>query len=394
MSVRVTQEEPVATTMKESLQLLLVEDSPEDTFIIRRYLEHSDLTYNLTCVQTAEEAHDLITRAVFDCILLDYQLPEYDGIELLRFIRSSIQRPSAVIFITGGGSEQRAVEVMKAGAEDYIVKNTLSPLRLQSAIQQAVENVTLRAKIQQQNLELENYAAELKRSNESLNHFAYVASHDMQEPLRMIRSYMQLLDKRYGAQLDQDAKEFIGYAVDGAARLSKFLDELLNYSRVNNNKIVKRPVHTADLIQQLLGDLHPLIERTHANIEVGDLGDVQGDQNLLWQLFQNLLTNAIKFRNNTDSHITIGATDAPTETIFWVKDNGIGIREKDYDQVFVMFRKLNNKKYEGTGIGLATCKSIVEKHGGRIWFESVFGKGTTFYFTVPSNSASVKSDST
>lgn len=369
--------------MPDKLSLLLAEDSPEDAFAIRRYLEQSELDYELLYVETSEEAQHIIEGRSFDCILLDYQLPGYDGIQLLKFIRTHMKTPVAIIILTGSGNEQTAVEVMKAGAEDYIVKNTLSSQRLQTAIQQAIQTVNYRATIDQQNTELKAFAAELKRSNESLRHFAYVASHDMREPLRTILSYLQLLDRRYSDQLDNDAKEFIGFAVDGAKRLTSFLEELLNFSRINNTKLQPARVNTRALIDRLLGDLAPLIEQTGAQVVVGDLGEVKGNENLLWQLFQNLLTNAIKFRREALPLITIGSEHHPDETVFWIKDNGIGIQAKDFDQIFVMFHQLNYKKFEGTGIGLATCKAIVERHSGRIWFESTFGEGTTFYFTIP-----------
>jgi signal transduction histidine kinase len=370
--------------MTETFRILLVEDNAEDIFVMRRYLRQSGIKYDLLLVETVEAAMSTLLDQPFDCVLLDYQLPDNDGIELLKFIRSSIHSPTAVMLITGSGSEELAVDVMKSGAQDYINKHTLSPLRLQKSISQAIQTVRLQATVEQQNLDLKNFAAELKRSNDSLNHFAYVASHDMRQPLRMIISYLQLLELRYGEQFDSDAKEFIAYAADGANRLNKFIDLLLLYSRVSTAKLNISIVNINKLLTMLLRDLDPLIQEAQADIEVGELPPIHGDETLIWQLFQNLLTNAIKFKRGEKPRIIVNGKRSDNEAVYSVKDNGMGIRTEDFDHIFVMFKRLDNAQdVQGTGIGLATCKSIVERHDGRIWFESTYGVGTTFYFALP-----------
>ncbi|MBA3873989.1 MAG: response regulator [Anaerolineae bacterium] len=313
--------------MQAIVRILLIEDSPEDAYTVRRYLEQSALTHNVTWVENVDDARALIKQNIFDCVLLDYQLPGYDGIELLKLVMTSMQEPIAVIVITGGGNEQRAVDVMRAGAQDYIVKNALSSNRLESAITQAMNTVELMRTIEQQNLELKNSATELKRSNEALHQFAYVASHDMREPLRMIKSYLQLLEKRYAPQLDQDAKEFIGFAVDGAERLDGFIVGLLNFSRVNNNPLKLKSINTNRLIEKVVHDLKPLLEETQTLIDIHDLPPIEGDENLLWQVFQNLLANAIKFRQSEGAKVTVGFHTVVSETVFWVQDHGIGIKK-------------------------------------------------------------------
>lgn len=370
--------------MSEILQLLLVEDSPEDAFAIQRYLKQSNLEYQLLHTGTSEEARNIILARKFDCILMDYQLPDYDGIEMLRFVRSTISHPVAVLILTGSGNERTAVEAMKSGADDYVAKGELSPLRLQNAITQAIKSVKLKAEVDRQNLELANYATELQRSNEALQRFAYVASHDMRQPLRMISSYLKLLEQRYASSLDEDAREFIGFASTGAKQLNQLLEDLLRYAQVNNNALRIEEVDTEHLVATVLQGLTVSLDEAGAEVRTTSYPSVYADRTLLWQLFQNLVTNAIKFRGSEKPVITIGCESRSHDVLFWVQDNGIGISPDDFNQIFVMFRRLNPQdRFEGTGIGLAICKSIVDRHGGKIWFESSYGQGTTFFFTLP-----------
>jgi len=227
-------------------------------------------------------------------------------------------------------------------------------------------------------------ARELARSNQELEQFAYVASHDLQEPLRMIASYVQLLVKRYGDKLDGEAKEFIGYVVNGVSRMQILINDLLAYSRVGTHGKAFEPVDCEAVLKQALDSLQLTIRETGAQINQGHLPTVMGDSIQLGQLLQNLLGNAIKFRGKLPPHIHIEAKQNETEWLFAIRDNGIGIESKYFEQIFVIFRRLHSsEQYPGTGIGLAFCKKIVEKHGGRIWVESTPGKGTTFFFTLP-----------
>lgn len=225
---------------------------------------------------------------------------------------------------------------------------------------------------------------DLKRSNAELEQFAYVASHDLQEPLRMIVSYMQLLDKKYHGQLDADAHEYIAFAVAGAKRMQALINDLLTYSRVGTAAARLQPTDSAAVARTALRSLRVAIEDSHADIRYGELPMVLGDAAQLTQLFQNLIGNAIKFRGDRTPVIVVSAeADGP----FWrfsIQDNGIGISREYFDRIFVMFQRLHSRgAYEGTGIGLAICKKIVERHGGRIWVESEPGQGSVFSFTLP-----------
>ena len=224
----------------------------------------------------------------------------------------------------------------------------------------------------------------LERSNKDLEQFAYVASHDLQEPLRMIGSYVQLLAQRYKGKLDADADDFIGYAVDGANRMQKIIIDLLAYSRVGTHGNPFEPVDSEFVLLQTLKNLQIAIEETNAVITYDPLPTVIADTTQLSQLFQNLIGNAIRFRSQQQPQIHISAKQNEYEWIFSVRDNGMGIDQQYSERIFVIFQRLHDRaEYPGTGIGLAICKRIVERHSGQIWVESEEGQGSVFYFTIP-----------
>jgi PAS domain S-box-containing protein len=231
---------------------------------------------------------------------------------------------------------------------------------------------------------LRETADELARSNQDLEQFAYVASHDLQEPLRMVTSYMGLLKQRYADKLDPTADEFIGYAVDGAKRMSQLISDLLAYSRVGTRGGEPRPTDCREVMAHVLETLRFAIEDNQTVVTHDPLPTVHGDATQLRQLFQNLISNAIKFRREEPPRIHVGARSAEGMWEFAVRDNGIGMDQRHSDRIFRMFQRLHTRdKYPGTGIGLAICRKIVERHGGRIWVESEPGTGSTFYFTLP-----------
>ena len=231
---------------------------------------------------------------------------------------------------------------------------------------------------------LEHRTIDLKRSNEELEQFAYVASHDLQEPLRMVASYTQLLANRYKGKLDQDAQDFINYAVDGAKRMQVLINDLLNYSRVGMRGKDFAPTDCFALLGQVINNLRKAIEENCAIITNDDLPTIMADDSQIAQLFQNLIVNAIKYRGKKEPLLHISSKKVGDFWEFSFKDNGIGIDPKYKDAIFVIFKRLHaREEYSGTGIGLAICKKIVERHKGKIWLKSEPGKGSTFYFTIP-----------
>ena len=225
---------------------------------------------------------------------------------------------------------------------------------------------------------------ELNRSNEELGQFAYIASHDLQEPLRMVASYTQLLSRRYKGKLDADADEFIAYAVDGASRMQRLIQDLLTYSRVGTKGIKLADTSSEKALMHALANLHGAIEDSAAVVTHDSLPDVMADEVQLTQLFQNLVGNGIKYHGTEVPHVHISvARQGAKKWLFSVKDNGLGIDKQYFKRIFGMFQRLHKREeFAGTGIGLAICKKIVERHGGHISVESQPGQGSTFRFAL------------
>lgn len=245
--------------------------------------------------------------------------------------------------------------------------------------------------IKEQERRLQTIADELTRSNQDLESFAHVVSHDLQEPLRLISWYLTLLNQRFGNQLELVGQQYIDYASAGARRMSELIRDLLAYSRVNNGEL-DRNVDLNDVVSTVLTNLKPMISESGAEIRSEELPRVYADPLQLSQVFQNLIGNAIKFRGSDSPRIEIGCKKQEKCLEFWVKDNGIGIPREAFDRIFVVFQRLHpREKYPGTGVGLAICKRIIERHGGRMWVESIYGKGSTFRFTLPASKSTVQS---
>ncbi|MDR3492442.1 MAG: ATP-binding protein [Gammaproteobacteria bacterium] len=243
----------------------------------------------------------------------------------------------------------------------------------------AARDVTARKRAEEK---ANQYATKLEESNKALQQFAYIASHDLQEPLRVISSYLQLIALRYKGKLDNDADDFIEFALSGAARLQRMIEDLLAYSRVQTQGKPFETVNCENVLQQTLDNLQIAINESNTTITHDPLPIVTGDEAQLIQVFQNLIKNSIKFHGIDKPKIHISAVHKEKEWLFSVRDNGIGIDPKFKDQMFIMFKRFNTTDYPGSGMGLAVCKRIIERHNGKIWVESELGKGSTFYFTL------------
>jgi PAS domain S-box-containing protein len=251
-------------------------------------------------------------------------------------------------------------------------------------IGQFIARLQAEAALRDANDELERQARELMRSNAELQQFAYVASHDLQEPLRMISSYTQLLLRRYGDRFDQEAREFMDFVVDGAARMKQLIEDILAYSRVGTRTRELRTVVSETALNKAVVNLRASIEGSGAAVTHDALPQVAADEVQLVQLFQNLIGNALKFKGEEAPRIHVSAAAQPDAWEFAVRDNGIGIEPQYFERIFMVFQRLHSKgEYPGTGIGLAICKKVVDRHGGHIRVESRPGEGSTFFFTLP-----------
>ena len=272
--------------------------------------------------------------------------------------------------------------VRRDGSE-FPVEISLSPLETEAGpvVLSSIRDVSERKRVE---WALAQQAKELERSNGELEQFAYIASHDLQEPLRMVSSFVQLLAEDFKGKLGPDADEYIGFAVDGASRMQQLIRELLEYSRVGRDKLDVETVDVKALVAEIAKDLEPTIREARAEIHCGRLPKVRGNARELRQLLLNLLSNAIKFRGDRPAKVQVRAAADGSMWRFTVRDHGIGIAAAHYDRIFGIFQRLHARsQYPGTGIGLAICKKIVERHGGRMGVESKIGDGSTFWFTLP-----------
>ena len=356
------------------IRVLVVDDNAFDCELMLHALKGGSFQTESDLVQTADEFVDKIRRNRYEIILADYSLPQWNGMETVKLLRQEgLDIP--VVLVSGALGELKAVECIKQGAADYVLKDHLA--RLPQSVRRAIEEKDLRE-------ENRRTQEELARSNRDLEQFAYVASHDLQEPLRMVATYTQLLAERYQGKLDENADKYIRYAVDGALRMQTLVKDLLAFSRVGR---LGQPAQETDcnlVVRSVMANLQAVIQETGARIRCHALPTLFADQTELLQLFQNLIGNAIKFRGAESPEVRISAKKKNKEWLFCVEDNGIGIAPEHVEDVFVIFKRLHTREeYAGSGIGLAICKKIVEHNHGAIWVESKPGQGSTFRFTWP-----------
>jgi signal transduction histidine kinase len=375
--------------------ILVVDDLPANLEAAARFLTHHGYR-----VAVAQDGEDAIERAALvhpDLILLDVMMPGLDGFETCRRLKSSAASSHVpVIFMTALAETPDKLTGFSVGAVDYVTKpldvaEVIARMRLHLTLHQLQRRVEARnASLREEIAAHERTQAALQRSNSELEQLAYVASHDLQEPLRMIASYLQLVEERYQDRLDDDGREFIGYAVDGAKRLQKLINDLLHYSRLVSKERPLQQTECAEVLQLALRNLHVAIQESQASVTHDELPAVAADQTQLVQLFQNLIGNAIKFRNGPGPRVHVGVRREGDGWQFSISDDGIGIAPAHFERVFVLFQRLHSRsRYDGTGIGLTLCKKIVERHGGRIWVSSLPGEGTTFHFTLASQGNSL-----
>lgn len=417
--------------------ILVVDDTPENLRLLSTMLTHRG--YAPRCVINGQMALRACNSNPPDLILLDIMMPEMNGYEVCQHLKSEPKtREIPVIFISAKDEVFDKVNAFAVGGVDYISKPfqfeevlarieshlTLRNLQKQlkeqnvllqeeissrlavektldeknQVLQQEISNrCAVEKALQEQNLLLQQEISnrqraesallksnqELARSNAELEQFAYVASHDLQAPLATIASYAQLLEKRYKDQLDSQASKFIGNIVHGCTRMQTLIDDLLEYSRVGRSQKPFQIIDCNHVIQQVIANLQGAIRNNQAVVTYTELPAVMGDISQLVQLFQNLVSNAIKYRQDESPTVYINAYKQENNWLFSISDNGIGIASQYQERIFQIFQRLHTQKeYSGTGIGLAICQKIVERHGGSIWVDSEPGQGSTFHFTL------------
>jgi signal transduction histidine kinase len=371
----------VSTQIKQKLELLIIEDSVADSELILRELRRTGFDTSCHVVQTASDFQARLKEALPDIILADYNLGQWRGMDALEMLRQN-RLDIPLILVSGTLGDETAVECIKQGATDYVLKDKLG--RLPSAIHRALQEKRLRFERREAEETLANKVEELARSNRDLEQFAYVASHDLQEPLRMVAAYTQLLGERYRGKLDELADKYIHYAIDGATRMQGLIHDLLRFSRVGREEMVFQSTDCNAVVEQALKNLQVSIDESGATVTYPRLPTLMANGPQLEQVFQNLIGNAIKFRNGAILVIEIAAEWRNGDWIFSVSDNGIGIAPEHSEVIFSIFQRLHTRaEYSGNGIGLSICKKIVEQHGGKIWLGNHSGSGCTFNFSIP-----------
>jgi signal transduction histidine kinase len=373
----------------EARTVLIIDDMPANLGVLTGHLERQG--FIAVVAQGGEEGMERAAYVRPDLILLDVMMPELDGFETCRRLKANpLTADIPVIFMTALTETSDKLTGFAAGAVDYVTK-PLNGAEVLARIGTHLALYGLRRQLATRNEQLqreiaarEETQAALQRSNTELEQLAYVASHDMQEPLRMVASYLQLIAQRYRGRLDADADEFIGYAVDGAKRMQALINDLLEYSRVGTKARPFEPTDCAKVVADALANLRIAVKESGAEVTHDALPVVMGDSRQLLQLFQNLIGNALKFRREAPPRIHVGVAAQDDCWRFSVSDNGIGIAAEYHERIFVLFQRLHGRgDYPGTGIGLAVCKRIVDRHGGRISVQSAPGAGSTFHFTIP-----------
>jgi signal transduction histidine kinase len=374
-------ESPNNGNSNQRLHVLLIEDAPADAEIEIAELRHGGFDVTADVVDTGDQVRAHLEKNSYDVILADYSLPNFRCMDTLDIL-SEKNLTIPMILVTGALNSETAVECVKQGAVDYVLKDNLG--RLVHCVRRAIEDTRLRQESTRAQEQLAHKVEELARSNCDLEQFAYVASHDLQEPLRMVAAYTQLLAERYRGKLDTTADRYIGYAVEGATRMQALLEDLLAFSRIGRNEVIPTPIDANTAIEEVLKNLAFTLKEHSVTITCNPLPTILADRFQVVQLFQNLIANAIKFRGKQALNVTISAEKQGEEWVFSVFDNGIGIAGEHKEFIFKIFQRLHTRaEYPGNGVGLAICKKIVEHNGGRIWVDSELGHGSNFRFTFP-----------
>ncbi|MCT7988918.1 response regulator [Laspinema olomoucense] len=373
--------DPVERTHKD---ILIVDDTPINLRVLAKIL--SDRGYKVRKALNGQIALTACQTLLPDVILLDIMMPDMDGYEVCQRLKADPKTQDIpVIFISALEDEWDKVKAFKSGGSDYITK----PFQIEEVLARVKHHLTiqqLQYQLKVQNAELQALNEQLVQSNRELEQFAHVASHDLQSPLQMIIGNADLLSWKYDKQLGPDGDRYLTNIIDASGRMTQLIQDLLTYSKLGIPKPEFQSIDSNFVLEEALANLSGEISQSGAIITHSHLPTVRGNEIQLMQLFQNMMANAIKFKlPDVAPKIDISCNlNNSEEWQFEIRDNGIGIDPEQGDRIFEAFYRLHSyNEYPGTGIGLTLCKKVVERHGGRLWFSSIKGEGTTFYFTLP-----------
>ncbi len=355
--------------MKQHKNMLIIDDDLADRYIYRHNLVKDKMfEWSIEEATTGTEGYAKSRGEGIDCILLDYNLPDDNGLNILSTIKN-VSPYTPVVLITGQGNEDIAVESMRLDAQDYLGKDRVTSPALHRAVHNAMMNMEFRREIDEQQTELEN--------------FARIMAHDMRQPARSINFLMDKLIQRSNGELNNELMRYIGMAQDTSGRMLSLINSLSAYTQLEKDFPDFTKLDFSNIVEEAKENIGIIIEERNVIINYDELPSVYGDASQLIQLMQNLLCNSIKYCEDEAPVIHINTKDNGNEILFTLSDNGIGIKEEFLKKVFDPFKRAHaNLGYEGSGLGLATCRKIVERHGGKIWCESTIGVGTTFHFTL------------
>ncbi|HLH41315.1 MAG TPA: ATP-binding protein [Bryobacteraceae bacterium] len=368
--------------MADLIRVLMVENVADDAERVADILRQGGFDPHIRRVETERQLREALERDSWDVIFLDYVLPAFSGVKALKVCQES-GCDAPIIVVSGSVGEEIAVEMMRAGADDYVMKDKLA--RLPAAVRRSISDAQVRRERRAAQEELKRSSAQLQLANEELHQFMHSVSHDLQEPLRMISVYADLIKRKLG-RVDADLEEYLGFVINGAQRMSALLTDLRAYVEATNLSAL--PCEDADaeiVLQGVLVNCASAIDESGAAVVHDPLPKLPVRESHLTQLFQNLISNAIKYRGEAAPTIRIWAQRQGEQWRFACSDNGLGIAPEYRDHVFDFFKRFHDSKIPGTGMGLAICRRIVQRYGGQIWVESAPGGGSTFYFTLPAS---------
>ena len=357
------------------LNILIIDDSPEDHELYRQYLsDGKEGDYHFIDAYCGEEGERLYNASHVDCVLLDYRMPDMDGIEVLQKFATT-QEGVPVVMLTGDGNETVAVVAMKTGSQDYLPKRVVTPQALRRSVERAIEHARLTNR-------LKAYRSDLERSNQDLERFVSVVAHDLKSPLRAITQHLQLVRDYNQDRLDEKSLKSITFAVSGADRMRRLIDGMFDFSKAGFEQRPFTPVDCNAVLRDVKFNLAANITESGATITSDSLPIIVADSTQIMQLLQNLIGNAIKFCKEKPRIHVSGKKDGKCWTLS-VKDNGIGIPKTAQEKIFTIFHRLHGDEYEGSGVGLAICRRVIDNHGGTIAVESEPGRGSTFTCILP-----------